>query len=297
MKSTRAFLGLMVLLSLVLVVGALAQQPAGQTQPAPAASQRSTNPPGAPRKQAAPNTASLRGMLLSTETLLGTDVKNAQGEELGEIRQLMIDPANGRVLYAVVAMGGFLGLGEKSILVPWRAMEVARDGNSIVLNVSRQVLQEMSNYEPGQDAELAERRWREGMAADKASRGAHGSNGWGADTPYGRLYDPAKEQTVSGQVASVEVGAPLPGMAPGTQMLVRTEDGKSMRAHLGPEWYLAHQEGGLQENTRVQVSGALVELEGQPVLMAREVHFDGQVLMLRDVQGMPMWSSLRRSAQ
>jgi hypothetical protein len=51
----------------------------------------------------------------------------------------------------------------------------------------------------------------------------------------------------------------------------------------------------LQENTRVQVTGALAEIEGQQVLLAREVQFDGHVLMLRDAQGMPMWSSLRRS--
>ena len=46
----------------------------------------------------------------------------------------------------------------------------------------------------------------------------------------------------------------------------------------------------------MQVTGARAEIEGQPVLMARDVQFDGQVITLRDAQGMPMWSSLRRAA-
>jgi hypothetical protein len=120
--------------------------------------------------------------------------------------------------------------------------------------------------------------------------------GWGADTPYGRLYDPAKEETISGQVVSIDTSAPLPGMAPGMQMLVQADDGKSTRVQVGPAWYMERQELSVKENTRVQVTGARAEIEGQQVLMAREVQFDGQLIMLRDAQGMPMWSSLRRAA-
>jgi hypothetical protein len=117
------------------------------------------------------------------------------------------------------------------------------------------------------------------------------------DTCYGRLYDSAKEQTISGQVASIQSGAPLPGMAPGLQMVIQTDDAKTMRVHMGPVWYLAHQDIQLKENARVQVTGATAEVEGQPVLMAREVQGDGYVLTLRNAEGQPMWSSLLRSTQ
>jgi hypothetical protein len=80
------------------------------------------------------------------------------------------------------------------------------------------------------------------------------------------------------------------------QMLVQTDDGKSTRVQVGPVWYLERQDLDIKENTRVQVTGARAEIDGQPVLMAREVQFDGQVLTLRDAQGMPAWSSLRRAA-
>jgi hypothetical protein len=85
-------------------------------------------------------------------------------------------------------------------------------------------------------------------------------------------------------------------MAPGMQMLVQTDDGKITRVQVGPGWYMERQDLDMKENARVQVTGARVELDGQPVLMAREVQLDGQILTLRDAQGIPMWSSRRRAA-
>ena len=278
MKKPSVLLGMLAVLSLMLASGVLAQQPAPSEQ-SKSVSQSSQSQPSASGRKPDALTA-VPGVLLSTETLLGSNVKNPQGQDVGDLKQLMLDPHAGRVMYAVVAMGGFLGMGEKTVIVPWNALEVARDGKSLVLNVSPQMLQPASAYEKGKEPVPA-----------SESRGG----GWGVDTPYGRLYDPAKEQTISGQVVSIETSAPMPGMAPGMQMLVQTDDGRSTRVQVGPAWYLERQDLDVKENTRVQVTGARAELEGQPVLMAREMQFDGQLVTLRDAQGMPMWSSLRRA--
>ena len=281
MKKHSVFLGMLAVLSSMLVSSVLAQQPAPPEQ-SKSASQSSQSHPSAPGHKPDALTA-VQGVLLSTETLLGSDVKNPQGQDVGDLKQLMLDPHSGRVMYAVVAMGGFLGMGEKTIIVPWNALEVARDGKALVLNVSPQMLQQAPVYEKGKEPVYA---------PTSEPRGG----GWGVDTPYGRLYDPAKEQTISGQVVSIETSAPMPGMAPGMQMLVQTDNGKSTRVQVGPAWYLERQDLDIKENTRVQVCGARAEIDGQPVLMAREVQFDGQVITLRDAQGTPIWSSLRRAA-
>jgi sporulation protein YlmC with PRC-barrel domain len=281
MKKHSVFLGMLAVLSLMLASGVLAQQPAPPEQ-STSASQSSQSQPSASGRKPDALTA-VPGVLLSTETLLGSNVKNLQGQDVGDLKQLMLDPHAGRVMYAVVAMGGFLGMGEKTVIVPWHALEVARDGKSLVLNVSPQMLQQAPTYEKGKESV-------------SVPAGEPKGGGWGVDTPYSRLYDSAKEQTISGQVVSIETSAPMSGMAPGMQMLVQTDDGKSTRVQVGPVWYLERQDLDIKENTRVQVTGARAEIEGQPVLMAREVQFDGQVIMLRDAQGMPMWSSLRRPA-
>jgi sporulation protein YlmC with PRC-barrel domain len=301
MKRLGMVFGMLAVLSLALMADALAQQQ-GQTDQGTTTSQSPQSSPAAPNNQPdkpgnhRATLSALPGILLSTETLLGSGVKNLQGEELGKIKHLMVEPRTGRVMYAVVGMGGFLGMGEKSILVPWHTMEAARNGNSIVLNVSRQVLQQAPSYEKGKEAELAEPRWREETGAYTPSD-QQGSGGWGIETPYGQLYNPTNEQTISGQVVRIEIGAPLPGMAPGMQLLVQTDDAKTTRVHIGPEWYLKRQDVGIPEHTTVQVTGAVAEVAGQPVLLAREVQLDEHVLMLRDAQGIPMWSTLRRSAK
>jgi sporulation protein YlmC with PRC-barrel domain len=281
MKKRSVLLGMLAVLSLMLVSGVLAQQPAPSEQ-GKSASQSSQSPPSASNRTPDALTA-VQGLLLSTETLLGSDVKNPPAQDVGTLKQLMVDPHTGRVMYAVVAMGGFLGMGEKTVIVPWNALEVARDGKSLVLNVSPQMLQQAPTYEKGKEPMYA---------PPSEPRGG----GWGADTPYGRLYDPAKEEVISGHIVSIETRAPMPGMAPGMQMLVQTDDGQSTRVQVGPAWYLERQDLNMQENTHVQVTGAQAEIDGQPVLMAREVQFDGKVVTLRDAQGMPMWSSLQGAA-
>ena len=281
MKKYSVLLGMLAVLGLILVSGVLAQQSAPPEQ-SKSASQSSQSNPSSSGHQPDALTA-VQGVLLSTETLLGSDVKNPQGQDVGDLKHLMLDPHTGRVMYAVVAIGGFLGMGEKTVVVPWNALEVARDGKSLVLNVSPQMLPQVPAYEKGKEPV-------------NVPAGETRGGGWGVDTPYGRLYDPAKEQIISGQVVSIETSAPMPGMAPGMQMLVQTDDGKNTRVQVGPTWYLERQDLDVKENTRVQITGARAEIEGQPMLMAREVQFDGQVLTLRDAQGMPMWSSLRRAA-
>ena len=57
--------------------------------------------------------------LLPASTIEGTGVQNAAGEDLGEINELMIDLEKGRIAYAVLSFGGFLGLGDKLFAIPW----------------------------------------------------------------------------------------------------------------------------------------------------------------------------------
>ncbi|HTD18458.1 MAG TPA: PRC-barrel domain-containing protein, partial [Ktedonobacteraceae bacterium] len=59
--------------------------------------------------------------LVKGSTFIGADVENPQGQNLGDIKDMVIDRASGRIAYAVVSFGGFLGMGEKLFAVPWGA--------------------------------------------------------------------------------------------------------------------------------------------------------------------------------
>lgn len=60
--------------------------------------------------------------LMTASTLEGDSVINNQGETLGKISEIMLDVPQGRIAYAVMSSGGFLGMGDKLFALPWKAL-------------------------------------------------------------------------------------------------------------------------------------------------------------------------------
>lgn len=79
--------------------------------------------------------------LLSASTMVGDNVVNSKGENLGEIKELMVDLESGRIVYAVLSFGGFLGMGDKLFAVPWEALAVRTEEKVIELDVDKEVLE------------------------------------------------------------------------------------------------------------------------------------------------------------
>ena len=84
---------------------------------------------------------------LSVSTLLGNQVVDRAGEEVGRIHELMVDLKNGRVTYAVMSFGGFLGLGEKLFAVPWVSLELDPVKDRFVMDVDRDKLKDAPGFD------------------------------------------------------------------------------------------------------------------------------------------------------
>lgn len=84
---------------------------------------------------------------LSSSSINGTDVVNAQGENLGDIKDLMIDTNTGRVSYVVLSFGGFLGIGDKYFAIPWEAFSIDTDENEMVLNIPKEKLENAPGFD------------------------------------------------------------------------------------------------------------------------------------------------------
>ena len=69
--------------------------------------------------------------------LIGMDVRNQQNEKLGDIKDLVVDLPSGKISYAVLSVGGFLGIGDKLIAVPPSAFSVAPTQDTLVLNADK----------------------------------------------------------------------------------------------------------------------------------------------------------------
>lgn len=63
-----------------------------------------------------------QGNLIGSDKVEGTEVFGAGGDKIGSIERVMIEKASGQVSYAVLAFGGFLGMGEDHYPLPWRSL-------------------------------------------------------------------------------------------------------------------------------------------------------------------------------
>ena len=85
--------------------------------------------------------------VIAASSLEGESVINRQGETIGEIEEIMLDVASGRIAYAVLAVGGFLGIGEKYFAVPWRALEPDAERKCFVLDVDKERLADAPGFD------------------------------------------------------------------------------------------------------------------------------------------------------
>ncbi len=95
--------------------------------------------------------------VLSAGSVTGDDVVDAQGENLGQIEEVMLDIDGERIAYAVVSFGGFLGIGEKFFAVPWRALHLDADKKRFVLNVSKEKLEHAPGFDKSDWPDFADR--------------------------------------------------------------------------------------------------------------------------------------------
>jgi len=97
--------------------------------------------------------------VLSASTLIGDSVHNNAGEKLGKVEELMMDLEQGRVAYAVLSFGGFLGMGNKLFAIPWDAFTLDTDEHSFILNVPKDRLESAPGFDKDDWPDFADRKW------------------------------------------------------------------------------------------------------------------------------------------
>ncbi|GEP04492.1 PRC-barrel domain-containing protein [Methylobacterium oxalidis] len=90
--------------------------------------------------------------LIASNKVEGTAVYDPSGEHLGVVHNFMVDKVSGQVAYAVLAFGGFLGLGESHYPLPWRALSYSVDLGGYVVDLDRDTLAGAPSHGPGEDA-------------------------------------------------------------------------------------------------------------------------------------------------
>jgi sporulation protein YlmC with PRC-barrel domain len=97
------------------------------------AQQPSTPPTAAPQGQPQGQQA----VLVGSDSLVGSTVRNNEGRDIGKVDRLMIDPNDGRIQNLIIATGGTLGVGANMISVPWSAVKVGQDGGKVIVTANQ----------------------------------------------------------------------------------------------------------------------------------------------------------------
>lgn len=85
--------------------------------------------------------------VLSSSSICSDHVKNAAGEDLGKIEDLMIDLNSGRIAYAVLSFGGFLKMGNKLFAIPWEALKVDPINKVFILHLDKSQLENATGFD------------------------------------------------------------------------------------------------------------------------------------------------------
>jgi sporulation protein YlmC with PRC-barrel domain len=91
---------------------------------------------------------------LCQEEIVGKTVVSQQGEEIGDIEEVVTD-TNSQQQLAVIDVGGFLGIGEKSVAVAFDQLQLSNDGR-VKSDLTRETLQSQPEYDPAQFGEAAD---------------------------------------------------------------------------------------------------------------------------------------------
>lgn len=97
--------------------------------------------------------------LMGANTLIGDDVYNTSGENLGDIKEIMLDIQTGKVAYAVLSFGGFLGVGEKLFAVPWNALTLDTENKGFVLSITKEQLKAAPGFDKSDWPDMTDPLW------------------------------------------------------------------------------------------------------------------------------------------
>lgn len=105
----------------------------------------------------------MKSNILSSTSITGQNVHNLKDENIGNIKDLMIDPNNAEVVYAVLSFGGFMGIGNKLFAIPLEALQFTDKNDKIRLDVSKEKLENAPSFDEDNWPMTADNKFRDSV--------------------------------------------------------------------------------------------------------------------------------------
>ena len=85
--------------------------------------------------------------IVKSEQVVGVNVQNTAGDDLGKVEEIILDKNKGNVRYVVLSYGGFLGMGDKLFALPWEVFSYNDDEDCFVINVKEETLKNSEGFD------------------------------------------------------------------------------------------------------------------------------------------------------
>jgi hypothetical protein len=96
---------------------------------------------------------------MAASTLEGNNVVNRADEDLGEVKEIMLDVPSGRIAYAVLSSGGFLGMADKLFAIPFSALTLDTANHRFILDVAKERLKNAPGFDKDHWPSMADQTW------------------------------------------------------------------------------------------------------------------------------------------
>ena len=243
------------------------------------------------------------------DKVIGSKVMNLKGETLGKIDDLVVDVDTGRILYAILDFGGFLGIGTKLLPVPWDSLAALPLEGTFFLNQTKDQMEKAPAFDKRNLPDLGDMQWGAGILKHYGARSGYDPGFTGYDypmypgpgqreDPYKTVFDAKTIKTITGQVIKVE-RIPEPRVGMEMRLTVLIDKKEILPVYLGPAWYIEvpGQPTHFILGDTITVSGSHVTRGGESFMIAMTVTRGKEVLRLRDKDGSAAWVGWKQPSE
>ena len=129
--------------------------------------------------------------VMAASTLDGDKILSTDGEEVGKVKDIMLDVQAGRIAYVVMSCGGFLGIGDKLLAIPWNAMTLDTTRTCFLVALSSEKIKNAPGFDKQHWPSMADATWATSVHQYYGREPYWRS--LGADDEYESDYDVARD--------------------------------------------------------------------------------------------------------